>query len=280
MQTEPHSADAQYVKREQTSAEPEAPSATIAAGPRARIQFKNYYRWLKLSRLVLLAFLAMSGVAMIWLVPWFPRGLDADDYTPEMAFTVYILGSATVLGVVALFLQERARRDRESLLVWSSVYDEATGLRNRSYLYDRIALECERSQRSSEPFSVIALQIRSGTERQRKDRKAASLPTTALREISRVINDLTHPTDMVAYLGSSELAVLAVRVNREARHALQERLRDAVAKALPQILSTGPLVDVKAGAATYGADGTDPSALVMAARTAASLARPQRAKAA
>lgn len=245
---------------------------------RPRAVYSTYHRWVRVSRLAIGAFVFMSVIALLWLVPWIPKGLDA--HAPQLGFTAYLLVSVTVLGIISLLVQERTRRNRESLLVWSTVYDEKTGLHNRTYLFDRLALECERARRSGDVFTVVVLQIRGGDKRAKNDRSGGPLSGTALRKIAEVIDSMTHPTDMVSLLSSNELAVLAARVDRETRHPLQERLGDAVAKKIPELVSTDTLIDVKAGAATYGIDGTDPAALVQAARTSANIGVRSRPKAA
>ncbi len=226
------------------------------------------------------AFVFMSAITLLWLVPWIPSGLDTKDYTAQVGFTVYLLLAVAVLGIISLFVQERTRRNRESLMVWSSVYDETTGLHNRTYLFDRLALECERAQRGGAVFSVIVLQIRGGNTRTRPDHKTEPLSSGALREIAEVIDSMTHPTDMVAMLSNSELVVVAIRIDRETRHALQARLSEAVSIKIPELLSSDAAYDVKTGSATYGVDGSEPSALVQAARTSAALGVRSRLKSA
>jgi GGDEF domain-containing protein len=209
-----------------------------------------------------------------------PSGLDTKDYSAQVGFTVYLLLGVAALGIISLFVQERTRRNRESLMVWSTVYDETTGLHNRTYLFDRLALECERARRNGELFSIIVLQIRGGNAPTKSGRGSEPLSGGALRKVAELIDGMTHPTDMVSLLSNHELAVLANRVDRESRDALQTRLRDAVASKLPELLSADALFDVKTGAATYGTDGTEPSALVQAARTSAAIGVRSRPKAA
>jgi diguanylate cyclase (GGDEF)-like protein len=242
--------------------------------------FRNYHRWLRASRLAVGSFIFMAAIALLWLIPWMPAGLDTGAYTPQIGFTVYLLASVALLGLVALAVQERTRRNRESLIVWSTVYDEVTGLHNRTYFYDRLALECERARRSGEVFSVIILQIRAGNARSKTEKKTAPLTNAAQRKIAEVIDAQTHPADMVSLLSSSELAVLAYRVDRDTRYPLQQRLGSAVSQKMPELLSSPMMVDVKTGAATYGVDGTEPSNLVQAARTSAALGMRTRLKAA
>lgn len=243
---------------------------------RATSVYRRYTRWSRLSRFALLAFVIFSGVALIWLVPWFPSGLESQDYTPQFAFTVYLLGGMALIGMCALGLRELARRDRETLMVLGTVYDEETGLHNRTYLYDRLALEATRAERLNYVFSLLVFQIRLG----RPGRKAPALPKGAVQTIANCVSKLTHATDLVALLSDSELAVLAIGVDQKTRKGLIERLRHAIAGELPGLVEDTSLIDVKAGTATFGVDGTDATTLVQAARTTASLASPERAQAA
>ena len=233
---------------------------------RAKAAFQSYYRWQRLRRLALAAFLAMAVLCIAWLTPWLPSGLDASDYTPELAFTVNLLGGVAFTAVLALAFQELARRQRETLVAWATVYEEATGLRNRTYLYDRLALECQRSRRMGRVFSVLVLRVRiapSGGD------SPGMLTNTALEEIGGLIDKLTHKTDLVALLSGSELAVLAPQVDEAGRGPLLERLEGTVRLALPRYLGKAAAIDVRGGAATYGVDGQDAGALVQAARSSA-----------
>ncbi len=244
---------------------------------RARGVYQTYHRWLRLSRLALAAFIFMAAVFLIWAVPWLPGGLDTDDYTPELALTVYLLAGAAITGMLALGLRELARRNREGLMVWATVYDEATGLHNRTYLYDRLSLECERAERRGSVFSVIVLQLRMGSS---APGPPPTLSNASLQRVAELLNRLLRPTDLVGLLSGRELAILAIGMDQEKRQPLMIRLRDAVAEALPQSLDKPAITDVKSGAASYGVDGKDPGALIQAARTAAILTLPNRARAA
>lgn len=244
---------------------------------RAKSALRGYYRWLRLSRLALGAFFVFATIIIAWLVPWLPSGLDADDYTPEMTFTIYLLGSATLIGLLAFSFRELARRDHESLLVWASVFDEATGLHNRAYLYDRLALECERAQRSGRPFTLFVVQTRLART---AGHGQPTLPPAVQEKIASLIDGITHPTDVVALLSPNELAVLAFGAGRTERQAIQGRLQDAVNAELLSLIESSSVIDVKIGAATYGVNGSDPSTLVHTGRSGALLAAPRRANAA
>jgi diguanylate cyclase (GGDEF)-like protein len=239
----------------------------------ARSVYRSYYHWLRLSRFAMAAFLALALFFFAWLTPWLPRGFDARDYTPEISFTVYLLSGITFLGIVTLALRERAWRKRETLMAWSAVYDEGTGLHHRTYLYDRLSLECERAERANSSFSVLIMHIRLGGA------QSGPMPTlshTALQRLAELINGLTHPGDLVALLSGSELAVLAIEVNRDDRSKLLERLRLAIMDELPHLINPDAIVGVAAGSATYGTDGRDPETLIKTARTSAAFGSPVR----
>ena len=235
---------------------------------RATSIHQGYYRWLRLSRLAMAAFVALAVMFLIWAMPWANTGLEADDYTPELAFTVYLLGSTAIFGLLSLTFKELARRSKESLMAWSAVYDIGTGLHNRTYMYDRISLECARAERGGDVFSVITLQILIASPHLET---AVSLSKEALLDIADTVDSLTHPADLVARLGGSELGIVAIGVDKDNRGSIVERLRAAIAADLPRVLGGPSASEVKAGVATYG---------IKAARVSAILARPRRARAA
>ncbi len=244
---------------------------------RGRNAHRRYFLWMRLLRLAFGAFVFLGIIVLLWLIPWLPGGLDTSGYTPRVAFTVYLLAGSAITALIVLSLQELARRDRQVLTAWASVYDEATGLHTRAYLYDRLALECDRAQGTPELFSVIVLQFHTRGAAT-KDKNNQPLSNATREKIAELINSVTHSTDLVGLLSGSELAVLAVRVDRESRHRLQERLQSTVATALPDLAGQSARVEVRSGAATYGVDGTQPGGLIQAARTSASLGVRQRVK--
>lgn len=244
---------------------------------RAQAPHLGYYRWLHLSRLALAALIMLSAVTLLWLLPWLPSGLDTTDYTPELSFTVYLLGGLLILNALTLLLREVVRRKRERLLAWSAVYDETSGLHNRTYLYDRLSLECERAERNRSTFSVIVLQFRIGTS---AAVPPAGLSSETLQEVAGVIDHLIHPTDLVAHLSNKEVAILAIGVGQEHRQPLLERLQNAVAAELTRGLDGAATIDVRGGIATYGVDGNDTEALIKVARAAVVLGMPRRGEAA
>lgn len=220
--------------------------------------YRNYHRSLRLKRLALAAFLTMAALFFLWIVPWVPRGLNTGDYTPQLALTIFLLIGVTFTAALAMAAQEVSRRHVVRLLAWGSVYDEATGLRNRGYLYDRLSLECERAAHSSTVFSVLVLQVLIGE----------AGPT--LRTAAGLIERHSSRSDVVALLSGSEVAILSLGVNKEECVLLIQQLRRAVVEDLSSLSEGLAIDDVRSGGATYGVDGEQPNVLIQVARSAMS----------
>jgi len=254
-----------------------APAEQKGSAPPAELQsvgpaFQIYYRWLRLSRLAMAAFFTMAAATFLWLVPWLSIGLEAGDYSPELAFTLYLLGGVVTTGFLALAVREFVRRQREGLLLWTSVYDETTGLHSREYLYDRISLECERAERTGSVFSVLVLLARFGASAPGQ----GSAPSgVSLRRVAEVVNRARRPTDLVGFLSDREIAIFATGVNKESRQSLQTRLASTLATELARVLHKQATVELASGGATYGFDGRTALTLIQAARAEAVLATPE-----
>jgi GGDEF domain-containing protein len=266
-------ADELQVLDEPIAQQPEIAPERLQQGRKAQ---RRYHIWMRLSRLALASFIFLGIILALWLLPFSPTGISTSDYTPQMAFTAYLLGGVALVGIFVLFFQELARRNRQILSAWSSVYDEATGMHNRSYFYDRLGLECDRALQTAEPFSVIVLQFHAPSAQSKKSKPP--LTTKALEKVAQLINGVTHPSDLVGMLSGSELAVLAARVDRERRHLLQDSVQQVVSTALPDLVVEADSIDVRSGGATFGVDSTSAGGLIQAARTSAAFGKRQRMK--
>ena len=238
--------------------------------------YKSYFRTVFLSRLALLAFWACFSYFVVWAIPWVPGGLNTEDYSLELIATLVIAGSAMLLGLIAVTLRSSARHKREALVAWAAVYDETTGLYNRRYFFERLSLECERSQRHDIPFSLVLLEMQYPQCKQ--DRRAVRANRDALRPAAELVKSLTRTTDVVALISEREFAVLLVGARRDMAIQLAGRLREAVNARLPAILSvTDPCVwpTIEVGVGAYGEDGSTLESLLDAARLALDEATPK-----
>ena len=218
---------------------------------------RRYYLLLKRSRLLAVAFWAATGYFFFWAIPWFPGGLSENDYTGRVALTVILGGGCAILGVGTLILRESLRRTKQALLAWTTVYDETTGLYNRRYFYDRLSLECERARRQGTTFSLFVMHFEHG------GRHGRGPSAGGLRRLAGALTGATRLEDMVALLGGNELAVVAMAVSRKMVPQVTERLKSALEGSL---VDSGDRLNLRLGAATYGARCRDPSTLLRLAR--------------
>lgn len=244
---------------------------------RAKQVRRSYLRWRRLSRLATVAFVVTGAAALVWLLPWLPGGLDTEDYTAKVAFTIYLLSGAAVTGILVAAFQGLARRYRERIMVWAAVYDEESGLHSRDYLYDRLLLECEQAERLHTVFSVVVLRFRVAGQ---APGRTPALTETVMERTADVIYHMTRLGDLVARLSDSELAILATTADEDIRRGLTLRIVAAVTEDLGDLLGEGAVFDVVSGGATFGEDGRHAETLLSAARNAAMLAPRGSARAA
>jgi diguanylate cyclase (GGDEF)-like protein len=232
--------------------------------------YRSYFRTLYLSRLAWVAFWGCFVYFMLWSIPLFGIGLSVKDYTPQFAVTVIFATACMLLGTLSGMLRTTARRKRETLVAWSSLYDEATGTHTRSHLYDRLSLECERSERHGGSFALLLLKLTAMRGGHQLDRGDGEF----LRSAAGRVQSLIRSSDLVALISNDEFGVLLCGLNASAAAVLAGRLRDSLEwNALDSMGDGESAVDivVDVGMAVYGDDGPTPEALVEAAR--ASMAR-------
>jgi diguanylate cyclase (GGDEF)-like protein len=232
--------------------------------------YKSYFHALYLSRLAFFGFWICFGYFVMWSIPWFGIGLSRADYTPQYVVTMSFGAGCFALGLLYMTLRTMARHKREALVAWNSLYDEATGTHTRSHLYDRLSLECDRSELHGSSFALILLKLKPPEPGQ--GRHGAVKTAKFLRRAADLVTSLTRPSDLVALVSSSEFAVLACGVDSEGVAVLTRRLRASLSVGLPGLArdcgdNAEPLVEL--GVAIYGQDGSTPEALVDAARAAA-----------
>lgn len=227
--------------------------------------YRSYFRTLYLSRLAWVAFWGCFVYFLLWSIPLFGIGLSADDYTPQFAITVIFATICVLLGTLSGMLRKTARRKREALVAWSSLYDETTGAHTRSHFYDRLSLECERSERHGGAFALLLLKLSAI----RGDHPPVRGNSEFLRTAAQRVQSLIRASDLVALISNDEFGVLLCGVSASTAAVLAGRLRDSLEWNAFERTGNGDsagdiVVDV--GMAIYGDDGHTPEALVEAAR--------------
>lgn len=224
---------------------------------------RSYSFALKWSRLTAAGFAVMAVIFGVWVTPWMRVGMRPQDYNGKVVFTLLLLTTAFALASLSLLLRGIAARRRQALAAWNAVFDEATGLHNRRFFTDRLALECERGDHIG--FALLLFRF----EVVEREGAAGRRPRPdVLRAAGHLLAREARSSDVVAVMSGTDLAVLATPVAGHFHAPMLERLERVLALELiraQQWEQKGRLA-IRAGLAAYGADGTDPSQLLSAAR--------------
>lgn len=132
---------------------------------------------------------------------------------------IVLLGAMGVLGTLV-----NLRMQKPHVL---SANDGLTGLLNRRAFEDRWNGEVARARRHGRPISIAAIDI--DYFKQFNDTNGHAAGDTALRSVSRVIQNRVRGGDFVARLGGEEFVVALPETNAAAALAVAEGLRRAVA---------------------------------------------------
>ena len=153
------------------------------------------------------------------------------------------------LGLMAEELKARARTD------------ELTGLPNFRSFRERIDHEIDRSNRSSQEFGVLVLDL--DHFKKYNDQFGHLSGNDALQRVASAIRQAIRTVDFPARYGGEEFAVIAPKTDGVALRIVAERIRHAV-EALPAPAG-GTTLTISGGAALYPADGATAEALFQAA---------------
>jgi diguanylate cyclase (GGDEF)-like protein/PAS domain S-box-containing protein len=123
---------------------------------------------------------------------------------------------------------------------WLTLHDVLTGAANRLLLHDRIALALAACARGSGVVALLFCDIDSF--KQINDTFGHERGDQVLTAVVRRLQVTVRPDDTVARLGGDELVVVSHVDDAGAGHALQHRVRDALAR--PLQLPAGRTMDV------------------------------------
>lgn len=135
--------------------------------------------------------------------------------------------------------------------------DPLTGLFNRRYLDQTLALEITRQRRSGRPFSVLMLDL--DHFKHYNDTHGHPRGDELLRRLARILTEHLRGSDVVARVGGEEFLVLLFDTDLDAAVTAGEKLRAAVADHPFAFGDEQPLgrVTVSVGAAGWPTHGDD-----------------------
>ncbi len=214
---------------------------------------QSYRRANFLRKVMLVVFGFMSIGTLLWAMPWTPWGLSSEDYDSTAAVPVAMAFGAWISAFGAVYLRDQSNRYEQTLVTWSSVHDGLGDMRRREYFFERVVIECMRSDRSDIPFGIFTARFGTG------ENIDSAETATALEALA----GLVRQTDTLAALGAQEIGLLGAGMGHREAPAFAYRLKSM----LETTMGARSDEQVNVGWAIWGTDGRDATELIGVARS-------------
>ncbi|WP_248748836.1 sensor domain-containing diguanylate cyclase [Pseudomonas sp. MWU15-20650] len=143
----------------------------------------------------------------------------------------------------------RRRHRAEQVLSELAATDALTGVANRRTLDERLHLEWDRAQRSTEPLTVLMIDV--DHFKAFNDRHGHQGGDAALRTVAQVIEDnIRRPADLAARYGGEEFAVVLPHTDAKGAWLIAEHIRSSV-EHLPRVAGDDQPITVSIGMSTW-----------------------------
>ena len=155
-----------------------------------------------------------------------------------------------LLWLTWMLSKELRRRHRaEQVLSELAATDALTGLANRRTLDQRLRLEWDRAQRSTEPLSLLMIDV--DHFKAFNDLHGHHGGDEALRAVAQVIEDnIRRPADLAARYGGEEFAVVLPHTDAKGAWLIAEHIRSSV-EHLPRVAGADGPITVSIGMSTW-----------------------------
>jgi diguanylate cyclase (GGDEF)-like protein len=182
--------------------------------------------------------------------------LSSEDVFAQWHRAALLTGGATgILCIGVLWLswmlrRELRRRHRaERVLSELAATDALTGLPNRRILDERLRLEWDRAQRSTESLTLLMIDV--DHFKAFNDRHGHNGGDEALRNVAQVIgSNIRRPADLAARYGGEEFAVVLPHTDAKGAWVIAEHIRSGV-EHLPRVAEDGRPITVSIGMSTW-----------------------------
>ncbi len=182
--------------------------------------------------------------------------LAAEDvFAPWKRAALLTSGATGVLCIGLLWLTWMLRRElrrryrAEQVLSELAATDALTGLANRRTLDQRLRLEWDRAQRSTEPLTLLMIDV--DHFKAFNDRHGHHGGDEALRTVAQVIgNNIRRPADLAARYGGEEFAVVLPDTDARGAWVIAEHIRSGV-EHLPRVAGAVQPITVSIGMSTW-----------------------------
>ncbi|MBU1690140.1 MAG: diguanylate cyclase [Gammaproteobacteria bacterium] len=166
-------------------------------------------------------------------------------------------GEKLALGI---FRDISAARESHQRIEFLATHDPLTSLPNRSLLYDRIQQALARSERDTEPFALMFIDLDSF--KNINDTFGHDQGDQLLQQVATRIQSCVRATDTAARLGGDEFTVLLSGTDRETAAVTAQRIVDELA--LPFMIEgqSRNAITASIGISLYPQDGEDRHSLM------------------
>ncbi|MCM2364080.1 sensor domain-containing diguanylate cyclase [Pseudomonas sp. SR18] len=178
-----------------------------------------------------------------------------DVFAPWKRAALLTSGATGILCIGLLWLawmlrHELRRRYRaERVLSELAATDALTGLPNRRILDERLRLEWDRAQRSTESLTLLMIDV--DHFKAFNDRHGHQGGDEALRTVAQVIgNNIRRPADLAARYGGEEFAVVLPHTDAKGAWVIAEHIRSSV-EHLPRVAGSERPITVSIGMSTW-----------------------------
>ena len=178
-----------------------------------------------------------------------------DVFAPWKRAALLTSGATGVLCIGLLWLTWMLRRElrrryrAEQVLSELAATDALTGLANRRTLDQRLRLEWDRAQRSTEPLTLLMIDV--DHFKAFNDRHGHHGGDEALRTVAQVIaNNIRRPADLAARYGGEEFAVVLPDTDAKGAWVIAEHIRSGV-EHLPRVAGAEQPITVSIGMSTW-----------------------------
>lgn len=171
--------------------------------------------------------------------------------------SIKILELVSNLIAAAMF---SALKNEENELLYKATHDFLTGVSNRSLFYDRFRQKLSQSQKTSENFGIIMIDMDGLKEI--NDLYGHLAGDAAIKEVAERIKLTLRESDIVSRLGGDEFGVIAA--NPKERHQLVTLIERVDGEVSKPFTYEGKEINlrVSAGYAIYSEDGSEREALI------------------
>ncbi len=178
-----------------------------------------------------------------------------DVFAPWKRAALLTGGATGILCIGLLWLTWMLRRElrrryrAERVLSELAATDALTGLANRRVLDERLRLEWDRAQRSTEPLTVLMIDV--DHFKAFNDRHGHQGGDEALRMVAQVIGtNIRRPADLAARYGGEEFAVVLPVTDAKGAMVIAEHIRSGV-EHLPRFAGSERPITVSIGMNTW-----------------------------